>query len=139
MVSRTKTTQPKSQERPTGHQITMWMCISKQASARSSYQPTNASAEMQGDRIAVRFDLPLNELPDLSLGTMILRLYDPTYHYAYTATGLTNPAPDKGEGLCQATLVAFEAEQRQPRYKNSLQRRHARKCPNSRMSGGCRR
>lgn len=71
-------------------------------------KPTNASAEMHGDRIAVRFDLPLNEPLDLSLGTAILRLYDPAYYYAYTATGLTNPAP--GQDLCQATIVPFEAD-----------------------------
>lgn len=71
-------------------------------------KPTNASAEMHGDRIAVRFDLPLNEPLDLSLGTAILRLYDPTYYYAYTATGLRNPSP--GEGPCRASIVAFEAD-----------------------------
>lgn len=71
-------------------------------------KPKNATAEMSSDRITVRFDLPLNEPLDLSFGTAILRLYDPTYYYAYTATGIGNPAP--GTGPCQATIVPFEAD-----------------------------
>ena len=71
-------------------------------------KPTNASAEMHDDRIAVRFDLPLNEPLDLSMGAAIVRLYDPTYYYAHTVTGVTNPIP--GAGPCQATIAAFEAD-----------------------------
>lgn len=71
-------------------------------------RPLNASAEMNGDRIIVRFDLPLNEPVDLSGKAAILRLYDPTYYYAYTATGVTAPAPNAGR--CQATIVPFEPD-----------------------------
>ncbi len=71
-------------------------------------KPTNASAEMPGDKVTVRFDLPLKEPLDLSAGSAVLRLYDPYYYYAYTVTGLTKPEP--GEGSCQATLVPFQAD-----------------------------
>ncbi len=71
-------------------------------------KPTNASAKMRGDRIVVRFDLPLNEPLDLSFESAILRLYDPTYYYAYTATGIIDPAA--GSSPCRATIVPFEAD-----------------------------
>ena len=71
-------------------------------------RPFNASAEMQGDRITVRFDLPLREPHDLSGDTANLRLSDPSYYYAYTVTGATVALP--GTATCRATVVPFEAD-----------------------------
>ncbi|RKF16698.1 DUF1007 family protein [Roseovarius spongiae] len=79
-------------------------------------KPTNASAEMHGDKIVVRFDLPLNEPLDLSPGTAVLKFYDPNYYYAYTATGLMNP----DTGSCHATIVPFEADAAAAALQNQL-------------------
>lgn len=66
-------------------------------------RPVNGAAEMNDGRIAVSFDLPLQE--PLGAGEAAeLRLYDPTYYYAYSAV-------DVGASeFCETSLTRFEAD-----------------------------
>lgn len=72
---------------------------------RALTRPENAVAEMVDDRIIVHFDLPLADPVDMSGIRATLRLYDPSYYYAYSATDtprLVNEPPG-----CAATIVPF--------------------------------
>jgi len=60
---------------------------------------------MADDRISVAFDLPL-ETPLDPTGDVVLRLYDPTYFYAYDLVAL-----EEGTGArCRAKIVPFEPD-----------------------------
>ena len=68
-------------------------------------RPLNGSAWLADDRISVAFDLPLQAPLELN-GTVLLKLYDPSYYYAYTVVGLEET--DMGE--CMAELRNFEPD-----------------------------
>lgn len=68
-------------------------------------RPEAGSARLSDDRISVTFDLPLST-PTAVAGEMVLRLYDPSYYYAYSIV-----ATDAGGGGCGARLVPFKADE----------------------------
>ena len=65
-------------------------------------RPVGGTASIADDRITVAFDLPL-ETPLVIEGDVILKLYDPTYYYAYTAVGIEGSVP---EG-CVVEIIPF--------------------------------
>jgi len=67
-------------------------------------RPTNGTASMPATQISVAFDLPL-EAPLSQPRDVVLRLYDPTYYFAYSATGLE----DTPAG-CASEIVAFQPD-----------------------------
>jgi ABC-type uncharacterized transport system substrate-binding protein len=87
-------------------------------------RPQNAEARMVGDRVEVVFDLPLAEPIAVSEG-VALKLYDPSYFYAYTVQETLDSAalpagcaadvipfkPSAADAALQADLAALSAEQ----------------------------
>ncbi|MEO1536150.1 MAG: DUF1007 family protein [Pseudomonadota bacterium] len=65
-------------------------------------KPVSGAASLAEDRITVSFDLPLTTPLDVT-DSVVLRLYDPNYYYAYTVVGLEKNAP---EG-CRTALAPF--------------------------------
>jgi ABC-type uncharacterized transport system substrate-binding protein len=68
-------------------------------------KPLNGSAWLADDRISVAFDLPLQAPLDVT-DEVLLKLYDPSYYYAYTVVGLEET--DMGD--CLAELRNFEPD-----------------------------
>lgn len=68
-------------------------------------RPENGSASMQDFQISVHFDVPL-ETPLSDLSELVLRLYDPTYYYAYSTIALETGLPAN----CATQLVPFEPD-----------------------------
>jgi len=68
-------------------------------------RPINGAAWMADDRISVSFDLPLATPLEVN-GTTVLRVYDPTYFYAYDVVALTGDTKDG----CTAVISPFEPE-----------------------------
>ncbi|MEL7117173.1 MAG: DUF1007 family protein [Pseudomonadota bacterium] len=70
-------------------------------------RPEGGRAWMTADRISVAFDLPLAApLAPGAEAELVLRLYDPSYYYAYTVTGLKADVPD----ACTAEVVPFKPD-----------------------------
>lgn len=67
-------------------------------------RPTDGAAAMEELRISVSFDLPLFAPVEPGSGVE-LRLYDPTYYYAYATLDVV--APEQ----CAATVTQFQADQ----------------------------
>lgn len=67
-------------------------------------RPENASAQMVGDQVEVRFDLPLAAPLPVQDG-VVLKLYDPTYFYAYSVEAALTPE-SLPEG-CAAQVIPF--------------------------------
>jgi ABC-type uncharacterized transport system substrate-binding protein len=72
---------------------------------RALGRPEGGEAGLEDGRITVRFDLPLAEPAELGDATAVLRLYDPTYFYAYTVVAA--PAPGELPAGCVADLLPF--------------------------------
>lgn len=68
-------------------------------------RPENGAASLTDDKITVSFDLPL-AAPQTVEGEVVLRLYDPSYYYAYAVTGVE----DVTSGQCDTTLIPFVAD-----------------------------
>ncbi|MBO6777602.1 MAG: DUF1007 family protein [Marinibacterium sp.] len=68
-------------------------------------RPVDGAAWMANDRISVSFDLPLAAPFDAN-GTTVLRVYDPSYYYAYDVVALIGGAK---EG-CAAAISPFEPD-----------------------------
>lgn len=68
-------------------------------------RPEAAAARMVGDRVEIRFDLPLAQPLDPSGEALSLKLYDPGYYYAYAVQILPEAAPLPA--ACQAMLIPF--------------------------------
>ena len=67
-------------------------------------RPTNGTASMPDTQISVAFDLPL-AAPLAEPRDVVLRLYDPTYYFAYSAIGLEDvPAG------CASEIVTFQPD-----------------------------
>ena len=69
-------------------------------------KPVNGSAWLAEDRISVTFDLPL-QVPLQVTGEILLKLYDPSYYYAYTVIGLE----ETEMGSCMADFQSFEPDE----------------------------
>ncbi|MEI4470608.1 DUF1007 family protein [Frigidibacter sp. MR17.24] len=69
---------------------------------RALGRPRNGTARMVGDRVEVSFDLPLAD--PARLGAASLKLYDPSYYYAYSIKGLSGELP----AGCEARVIPFE-------------------------------
>ncbi|MEM7718561.1 MAG: DUF1007 family protein [Pseudomonadota bacterium] len=67
-------------------------------------RPRDGAAFMAEDRITVSFELPL-AAPQSVDDTVVLRLYDPNYYYAYSVVGLEDMALDD----CEASVIPFVA------------------------------
>ncbi|MEI4487068.1 DUF1007 family protein [Frigidibacter sp. MR17.14] len=65
-------------------------------------RPLNGSARMVGDRVEVTFELPLAQ--PLPPGAASLKLYDPSYYYAYSIKGIDAELP----ATCKAELHPFD-------------------------------
>lgn len=70
-------------------------------------RPRNGSARMVGDRVEVSFDIALAEPLRVQDGA-VLKLYDPTYFYAYTVDTVLEPSPLPPG--CAITVVPFEPD-----------------------------
>lgn len=68
-------------------------------------RPLGGSAWMADDRISVTFDLPLVD-PLQTGGEIVLKLYDPSYFYAYDVVALQGTSRED----CTARIVPFEAD-----------------------------
>lgn len=87
-------------------------------------RPENGTARMIGDRVEVTFDLPLAEPLAVTDGA-VLKLYDPTYFYAYSVETVLEPSalpagcalsvvpfePDAADAEAQRQLAALSAEE----------------------------
>ncbi|MEM9707506.1 MAG: DUF1007 family protein [Pseudomonadota bacterium] len=76
-------------------------------------RPINGDADWVTDRISVSFELPLDEPLTSTYGTE-LRLYDPTYYFAYSATEV-EPAEN-----CQIEVKQFKPDQATSNLRKQL-------------------
>ena len=67
-------------------------------------RPQGGTARMVGDRVEVTFDLPLVSPLPMAGRTASLKMYDPSYYYAYAAQAVLPPVPDG----CTAKIIPFE-------------------------------
>lgn len=91
-------------------------------------RPINGTAAMVENRITVSFDLPL-EAPLRLDATAELRLYDPTYYYAY-ATVDVQPAEN-----CDVALRKFEPDRAAFNLKKKLSRLSREETPEQKGVG----
>ncbi|MGH1576203.1 DUF1007 family protein [Planktotalea sp.] len=71
-------------------------------------RPKSGKAKLEDGKITVSFDLPLSQPHDLSGSPAILRLYDPSYYYAYAI--LPNQRFQNLPKGCQAQINTFKAD-----------------------------
>lgn len=81
-------------------------------------RPQAAGAIFENNRVEVHFDLPLSQPVTVSNTPAYLRLYDPTYYYAYTILPMPQPL-DLPDG-CEAQIIAFKADAAQSALQQQL-------------------
>lgn len=95
-------------------------------------RPRNASARMIGDRVEVTFDLPLSEPLPFDDG-MVLKLYDPTYFYAYSIEDSPEPAPLAED--CSVAVIPFEPDAAEAAIQRQLAALSAEEIPDDPQIG----
>jgi ABC-type uncharacterized transport system substrate-binding protein len=90
-------------------------------------KPDHARARMIGDKVEVSFDLPLAAPLIVDRQVTSLKLYDPSYYYAYTLPALAQsmPLPDG----CQTQLIRFEPSDADNRIRQQLAALSAEEIP----------
>jgi ABC-type uncharacterized transport system substrate-binding protein len=80
--------------------------------------PSNASADVNDERISVHFDMALASPLDLSDEEAVLRFYDPLFFYAYTATQATMTGLQGT--ACRSEIQPFEPDAATARLQRQL-------------------
>ncbi|MEM7076417.1 MAG: DUF1007 family protein [Pseudomonadota bacterium] len=78
-------------------------------------RPVDSVAWMENEQISVAFDLPLQTPLEIK-DEAVLRLYDPTYYYAYTIIGQS----DVSHAGCSADTVPFVADAASAKLQDQL-------------------